>query len=794
MSRQIDVQDSVTIYPSDYDSSNSSYSSVSSSYPISNGYDSSSSTDYAYITCRTGSGAASYISYTFNVSGVPEEATIDSVSCTVKSRVSSTSYLTSSTIQLYSGSTAKGKSTSAASTSATARSISNTGSWTRSELDNIQVRLTGTRGTSNTNRAAYLYFYGADLTINYSISGIAYTVTATSTVSSATASPSTQELMAGETAIVRIDAKDLTGLLVTDNDTDITEQLEQHLLPTGGELEKYPESYTTSGIQSGEQYAAYCIGHSAEDPYSSSSNMYASRNENGYTEYSFDFSDIPENATITNVSITVNGHRESSTVSSTYVSRVQAYSGSSAKGEYYEFSSTSNETHTLENTGSWTRSELQNAKLRHTVGYYGGLVCGVTWSVTYDVPSTGNLYYWTYTITNIGVDHTILIDESGPFIPPDEDPDYTYYPITISSINAKTTPGTGTERVQEGTDHVVTIEPLDPKLTLALDNGVDISDQLVHLPPSNTYTITPKVSGADYGFNLNSSSGYYVSTNNGVSKSASVARLNMDFESDCLVTITYINYAEANYDYGLFGKLDTTVSTDGLTASSGGSVPSDSTSNYQLAMCSNSASQQTITYEVPAGQHYIDIKYGKDDASDDGNDSLQWKVTSVEASSAGGSYTYTLNNIAQKHSLVFIFGDVEYYFVTSSGSNIKLYPDGQSVLLAGYDYRLLIVPDDANAKVTLTDNNVDKTNLLQYEEATDKSGKKIVNYVYELTNVTAQHTIVVKCGISQHLFFKVSGSWREANKVYKKVNGSWVIQTDLASVFNNSTNYKAVIE
>jgi len=113
-----------------------------------------------------------------------------------------------------------------------------------------------------------------------------------------------------------------------------------------------------------------------------------------------------------------------------------------------------------------------------------------------------------------------------------------------------------------------------------------------------------------------------VSTNNGVNKSASVARLNMDFESDCIVTIQYINYAEANYDYGMFGKLDTEVATDGLTASSNSSSPSDSTSNYQLAMASNSSSAQTISYTVPAGEHFIDIKYGKDDATASNNDNL----------------------------------------------------------------------------------------------------------------------------------------------------------------------------
>jgi hypothetical protein len=63
-------------------------------------------------------------------------------------------------------------------------------------------------------------------------------------------------------------------------------------------------------------------------------------------------------------------------------------------------------------------------------------------------------------------------------------------------------------------------------------------------------------------------------------------------------------------------------------------------------MASNSASAQTITYTVPSGQHFIDIKYGKDDASDDNNDTLQWKILSVEATETTNSdYTYTLNNV-----------------------------------------------------------------------------------------------------------------------------------------------------
>jgi len=82
--------------------------------------------------------------------------------------------------------------------------------------------------------------------------------------------------------------------------------------------------------------------------------------------------------------------------------------------------------------------------------------------VTYTVPSSGGDYYWTYTISNIAADHVILIEEAGAYIPPEEDPQYTYHSLTISSINATTDPPTGTTRIVEGTNQTVTIYPTDP--------------------------------------------------------------------------------------------------------------------------------------------------------------------------------------------------------------------------------------------------------------------------------------------------------------------------------------------
>ena len=810
MARQINVSDTARLVPVGYNSAHSDYYGTSSSYPISNGYDAPGSSDAARLTCNTGSRATTYISYTFDVSSIPESATIDSVTCTARVYVSSTSYISTAVLQLYNGTTAKGSSTTARSTSASTYTLT-PGTWTRSELENIEIRYTATRGTSNTTRTAYIYFYGAQLNIEYSINGTLYTIAASSTATGVTVTPASQELLGGTNGIVTISGESIDGLSITDNGIDITSQLgTRHTIDKTGSISAVPGSNVTTGFSSSgtafyqsssassDAWLRYAIGYSAESPYSTSntSNTYAKpEGETAWMNYPFDFSEIPVGATITSVQVRVYGARENATIDSSHVAKIGLYSGSTLKSTEQEFTNTSNGAITISNPGTWTRDELQNAQLRFAVGYYGGRIFGATWTVSYTVDTPFD-YYWEYELSNVSADHVILIEEAGPIIPPEEDPTYNYYPITISSINAVTAPANGTTRVQEGTTQVITITPTDPQLTLALDNGVDITSQLQGGVPSNTYTIDTRVDGASYGFNLNSSTEYYVSSNNGVNKSASVARLNMNFESSCLVTIQYINYAESGYDYGMFGKLDTAVATDGLTAGSSGSSPSDSTSNYEIAMCTNSTSTQTVTYEVPMGEHFIDIKYGKDDASESGNDNLQWKVLSVEATSAGGDYTYTLTNINQKHSLIFVFGDVDFYYITASGNACKLYPDGQVVKLDGDSYRLTIVPNDPNATVTLLDNGVSRTSLLEREEGQDRNGNTVVNYIYSLSNINAAHTLSITCVSGEQttqIFFKNnSGVWNSYSKVYVKVNGTWVEQdaSTWSRLFDTTLKYR----
>lgn len=145
-----------TFYPGAYDSGASSVQSVTNATnPVGNG---SSNTSYASISAHR---ASVYAFWPFDVSVIPRSATIDSVVCEAKAKITSTSNC-SGNLQLYSGTTEKGSATRL-TTLVSTREITS-GTWTRDELGSICLR---TYIYSNRQSTDYLYFYGADLTVTY---------------------------------------------------------------------------------------------------------------------------------------------------------------------------------------------------------------------------------------------------------------------------------------------------------------------------------------------------------------------------------------------------------------------------------------------------------------------------------------------------------------------------------------------------------------------------------------------------------------------------------------------------
>lgn len=170
---------------------------INSSYPIGNGYANSSSTNYVRFDISTST--TGYVYFTFDVSSIPANATISSITAQFKARVSNTTRVTNTGAQLYAGTTAKGSSTAFANTTASVRSIT-PGSWTRSELNNLRLYVTG-RGSSSSS-SKRIDFYGADITVTYTAEDVHPT--------SVTISPSTVSLEINDTS-------QLTATVLPDN-------------------------------------------------------------------------------------------------------------------------------------------------------------------------------------------------------------------------------------------------------------------------------------------------------------------------------------------------------------------------------------------------------------------------------------------------------------------------------------------------------------------------------------------------------------------------------------------------
>lgn len=149
-------------YPEDYTASGMSSTSNASAC-IGKSADEGSSTANMY---SSGQSTTGIVEYTFDLSDIPSNATITSVSCQVKAHEENASRSTF-TLQLYSGSTAKGSATTVSGTSNTIYTLT-TGSWTRAELDNLKLHTT------------YGYYgglvAGATLSIEYTTGDASYEV------------------------------------------------------------------------------------------------------------------------------------------------------------------------------------------------------------------------------------------------------------------------------------------------------------------------------------------------------------------------------------------------------------------------------------------------------------------------------------------------------------------------------------------------------------------------------------------------------------------------------------------
>jgi len=380
---------------------------ISGSYPITNAYDNSSDTsNYARYSISTSTTGHVYLTY--DTSDIPSTATIQSVAAKARLRISNTSRVTNRVCQLYTGTTAKGSNTDFSSTSSggTVITLSTGTSWTRSELNDLRMRIGGTGSSSTSSK--YIYIYGTDITITYT----AESRTVTTTLSgSGTIDPSgTQAMYDGDEYNLTITPTNASDTVTaTKNGSAIT--LTQHTGGTSEESNVLGEYTLVSGgfNGSGATYFQGLVGKGHTST-ATTSNYYSS-GSGTITVFTYDvpFTDIPSNATITSLYMMVNGHAESTSNSSEYMC-ARLISGSINLSDELNFKSvgTSNSTQTVTANVTPTISQLENLQVQCRLGYYGGAINGATVYLEYEVSGV----WYTYS-TTINGDMTIAVTIGG---------------------------------------------------------------------------------------------------------------------------------------------------------------------------------------------------------------------------------------------------------------------------------------------------------------------------------------------------------------------------------------------
>lgn len=157
-------------------------------------------------------------------------------------------------------------------------------------------------------------------------------------------------------------------------------------------------------------------------------------------------------------------------------------------------------------------------------------------------------------------------------------------------------------------------------ITIIRNDGVEIpvtlTGRVLAEFVQGTYTVS-NPSTNTYTFVLNDA-GYYESNCQKQSSKYAFCRVHIHNPSGQNVRFDCINFAEANYDYGLFGKVDNDCSTYSASTME---------SNAYFSFKGKSlATVQTVTYTDAIGECFIDIMYKKDGSGDNNNDSLQFQV------------------------------------------------------------------------------------------------------------------------------------------------------------------------
>lgn len=385
----------------------STYLTVSSD---SNMYANTDSTNYGTVT-NTRSGTSSYYIYLrgFNFGAVPSDAIVSKIEIKIKAYQSGGN---TSTIGGYDGTTSVSSAgtTTALGTSAQVQTFTNTTiDWDtlKGYGDNFGIRINCRR--SNRNTTAYVYIYGAEIDVTY-------TVPVYHDVSVTGAEPSgTTTVLEGSSFTAR--GYNYTSMpTVTDNGVDVTSQV---MASSADSLAVYPSSNTNSNFTLTTIENAY---HGADNDTYARLDI-AGGSTTGTIYFNFGAISLPTGATLQSVTCSATLQFSRNNSSSGFTSSFQMYANTTAKGSATNWVSSATDvaktTYSV-TMGTWTASDLSNPRFYITATNSASsthryiYVYGATLTVSYSISG----YIYTYTISSVNADHTIVYTASSSGDPP----------------------------------------------------------------------------------------------------------------------------------------------------------------------------------------------------------------------------------------------------------------------------------------------------------------------------------------------------------------------------------------
>ena len=705
MSRIETVSHTIELVPTGY--TGQSGLTANSNNPYTNGQNSSSNTStYARIQ-GSSNNSQGYIYYTFTIPSIPSSATITSVTAKFRARFSNGSGV-SGNAQLYRTTTAVGSATSVSGTTSNVYNIASASGWTASNITNLRLRVNTTRTSNN----RYMYFYGADVTIVYTVNETIYEITA-SADSSGTVTPTSGEATAGSNYTLALSG---APYKVLDNNVDVTSQVVEATSEASSYTVTKPSGASYGFNQSGSSYVS------------------ANTGQNSSAAVGVITLTIRNNATVT---ISAVASSESG-YDYCYLSDIgSTFSTSAAAESSYKWRGSGSDSSTV-NYGSLTPGTYTIYAKYYKDQYEasGSDTFTFTVNISETVPPAGG---YVYTINNVSADHTVVVQYNPPIT----------YNISGTVASSLSVSPSLPQSIGQGSNFNLTITPTLPGTITVVDNNTATATYTIPLGnlSAKTYTITNVQAAHTLSIQFTELAKYNITGTvaTGLSISPSLPVNNKYQGTDQIFTITpseagiltvndngtpttYViprnNIQAVEYAISNIGANHTlTVTFEALQQYQiSGTAASGLTLSPALPQTVYTGDDFTLTITPSAG--------GKVIVNDNGQD----YIYTVSRTNVQPVYHY-IANIAEAHVLNITYeAPIQYTVSGTVGSGVSISPSLPQSFYTGDNFALTITPSDAGI-ITVVDN--DRTTTYQIVAG------QVAAVIYNINGITESHTLAI---------------------------------------------------